>query len=86
MVEVFKTNVIDRGHATMLVDQIHKIFPDYKANFDLEDCDNILRVKCLNGLVESPSLINLLIDFGFKAEVLPDDLPLVGQIHKSEHL
>ena len=84
MVEVFKTNVINQGHANMLIGQIHKNFPDYKANFDLEDCDNILRVKCVNGSIKSSSLINLLIDFGFKAEVLPDDLPLVGQIHKAE--
>ncbi len=86
MIEIFKTNVIERGHATLLVDQIHENFPDYKANFDLDDCDKILRVKCVNGSIESSRLINLLIDFGFKAEVLPDGLPLSGQIRKSEHL
>lgn len=80
MVEVFKTDIKDQGHAKMLIEQIHKTFRDYKANFDLEDCDKILRVKCTTGLVQSSSLINLLKDFGFNAEVLPDDDPPVGQI------
>ena len=44
MIEVFKTNVDDRVQANLLVDQIHQTYSDYKANFDLEDCDKILRV------------------------------------------
>ncbi|EHQ30601.1 hypothetical protein [Mucilaginibacter paludis] len=72
MVEVFKTDVSERCHANMLIAQIHQIFTDYKANFDLEDCDRILRVKCANGTVHPPCLIELLKDFGFHAELLPD--------------
>jgi hypothetical protein len=71
MIEVFKTNVEDRDHANMLVDQIHKVFEDYNANFDLEDCDRILRVKCATGSVQPSLLINLLEGHGFSAEVLP---------------
>lgn len=71
MVEVFKTNIIDRNQADMLIDQIHKMYVDYKANFDLEDCDNILRVKS-TGLVESAVLIDLLRGFGCNAEILTD--------------
>ena len=74
MVEVFKTNVKDRGHANRLIELIHGSFADYKANFDLEDCDNILRVKCITGSIQSASLINLLKDFGFHAEILPDTI------------
>ena len=77
MVEVFKTNVKERDHANMLIDQIHQNFISYKANFDLQDCDNILRVECKSGNVESTSLIGLLNEFGFKAEVLPDEDPSV---------
>jgi hypothetical protein len=73
MVEVFKTNVKDQYQADLLIDQIHKNFIGYKANFDLQDCDKILRVKSVIGLIQSSSLINLLKDFGFHAEVLPDD-------------
>ncbi|MBA2407785.1 MAG: hypothetical protein H0V65_07325 [Chitinophagales bacterium] len=75
MIEVFKTNVIDTGQANMLVDQINKNFTDYRANFDLQDCDNILRVKCITGLIQSSLLINLLREFGFNAEILTDEIP-----------
>ena len=73
MIEVFKTNVKDHELANMLVDQIHKTFVGYKANFDLQDCDNILRVKSATASIQCECLINLLKDFGFHAEVLPDD-------------
>jgi hypothetical protein len=77
MIEVFKTNVTERDQANRLVDQIHKTFMDYKANFDLEDCDRILRVKAVSGRVQPSQLIGLLKDFGFHAEVLPDDPPVM---------
>jgi hypothetical protein len=72
MVEVFKTNVKERMHANMLIEQIHKVFTGYKANFDLDDCDRILRVKSTMGPVDSCRLIHLLQELGFKAEILPD--------------
>jgi hypothetical protein len=73
MVEVFKTNVIEHDDANMLVYHIHQNFGEYKANFDLEDCDRILRVKSSTGQVEAAVLINLLKELGFDAEVLPDE-------------
>jgi len=72
MIEVFKTNVKQKGHARMLLRQIHTSFIDYKANFDLDDCDNILRVKSASGMIKSSCLVDLLRHFGFHAEVLPD--------------
>jgi hypothetical protein len=75
MIEVFKTDVKDRNHANLLVVYIHKTFAEYKANFDLEDCDNILRIKCTTGIIQSSSLIHLLKGFGFNAEILPDVIP-----------
>lgn len=71
MVEVFKTNVEDHQQAKILLEEIHKVFTGYKANFDLDDCDNILRVQSA-GTVQTRSLISLLKDFGSAAEVLPD--------------
>ena len=74
MVEVFKTNVKDQAVADKLIDQIHKTFIDYKANFDLQDCDNILRVKCMTGSIESTLLVYLLNEFGYNAEILQDEI------------
>ena len=76
MVEVFKTDVKHRGKAKKLIGYIHQSFIGYKANFDLHDCDNILRVECATGVVESSLLIDLLKKFGFTAEVLPDTQPV----------
>jgi ferritin len=72
MIEVFKTNVRNRSHAKMLVSQIHTAFGNYEANFDLDDCDNILRIKSTSGTVQASRLIAFLKDFGFNAEVLED--------------
>ena len=80
MVEVFKTDVKEPGHASMLLDQIHKNFIGYKANFDLQDCDNILRVEYTSGVVQASFLIDFLKDFGFKAEVLPDEDPPIVRL------
>jgi hypothetical protein len=74
MVEVFKTDVKDEGQAKKLVNLIHGSFPGYKANFDLEDRDRILRVQCDGGFVQPSRLIALLKVSGFHAEVLDDDL------------
>ena len=72
MIEVFKTNVRQKGQAIMLIRQIQKTFCDYKVNFDLDDCDNILRVKSKDGIIRSSCLIDLLRQLGYHAEVLPD--------------
>jgi hypothetical protein len=86
MVEVFKTNVDDPGLANLLINHIHQSFPDYQANFDLEDCDKILRVACTCATVQPSFLIDILNDFGFHAEVLPDDLQPVGFDEHNESL
>jgi hypothetical protein len=73
IVEVFKTNVDDPFHAGVLIDLIHKTFTGYTANFDLEDCDRILRVKCASGSIQSVTLIKLLGHLGCQAEILSDE-------------
>jgi hypothetical protein len=76
MIEVFKTNVQTKHQASMLVASIQKSFVDYQANFDLDDCDNILRVQCDDGDVCATLVIDLLDRFGFDAQVLPDTEPV----------
>ena len=73
MIEVFKTNVMSEEQASRLVRQIHLKFKHYEANFDLEDCDRILRVNCRSGLPDAGGLMALLQEFGFVAEVLGDE-------------
>jgi hypothetical protein len=74
MVEVFKTTVSESTQSELLTRQLESEFHDYKVNFDLEDCDNILRVECRNGLIQSTNIINFLQSLGYSAQVLPDNL------------
>ena len=45
MVEVFKTNVEDTGQAEMFIDILSDKLPGCRINFDLDDCDRILRIE-----------------------------------------
>ena len=76
MVEVFKTNVTDADHAQLVLGQMRKAFNGYTANFDLEDCDHILRVESIDVFVDASALMRLIADLGFHAEVLSDDVPV----------
>ena len=58
MVEVFKTNITEIEHAEILTFKIQQQFPTLKINFDLEDCDNILRVE--GSFIPTNEIINLL--------------------------
>jgi hypothetical protein len=43
-VEIFRTEVSCPKTAAKLLQLLHEVFPNDKFNFDLEDCDRILRV------------------------------------------
>jgi len=73
MVEVFKTNVADSFAADQLIEEIQVTFETYQANFDLDDCDLILRIKSAKN-VDAMAIILLLNKSGFEASVLPDEL------------
>jgi len=45
MIEVFKTDVQQPGTANLLVAKLTLLFPGSRVNFDLEDCDRVLRVE-----------------------------------------
>ena len=45
MVEIFKTNVDDHSQAQQVIALLKHHFPAFFINFDLHDCDKILRVK-----------------------------------------
>lgn len=53
MVEVFKTNIKQTQQANHLMNLIQSRFPDYQVNFDLQDCDNILRVAAEEVCIKS---------------------------------
>ena len=48
MVEVFKTDVIKKNQAKKILLMLNEQFPHFKINFDLDDCDKILRIEGKN--------------------------------------
>ena len=44
-VEIFKTNVNDRKMAKRVMRLLYRKFPDCRINFDLDDCDKVLRIE-----------------------------------------
>jgi hypothetical protein len=70
MVDVFKTNVQSPEKARMLVSILLEHYPNSRINFDLEDCDKVLRVQHQGP--ETPEIAPLLNEHGFLCEALPD--------------
>jgi hypothetical protein len=68
MVEVFKTNVRKKPQSKMLLCILSEVFPSFKINFDLTDCDKVLRVEGDN--IEALRIMVLVNGYGFKCEVL----------------
>jgi len=68
MIEVFKTDVQETEQAKELIFLLQQKFPESKINFDLDDCDKILRVEGKQICVET--IIEILSTRGFECEVL----------------
>lgn len=67
-VEVFKTNIIQEEDASQISQLLNSEYPKHKINFDLEDCDKILRIE--GNKIDSTQIIELLLNKGFKCYVL----------------
>lgn len=63
VVEVFKTNVQKEADKNYIITVIQTHFPNYKINFDLEDCDKILRVEGVN--LKPKSIIDYVNRLGY---------------------
>ncbi len=68
MVEVFKTNVRRRKDAAILVSDLLSVFPSCRINFDLMDCDHILRVE--GNFVHSEQIIHIMQCKQYECELL----------------
>ena len=59
-VEVFKTNVLNKRAAKAIMEEIGLHQPQYKCNFDLEDCDKVLRIENASGRVDAQLIFTIL--------------------------
>jgi hypothetical protein len=68
MVEAFKTNVQKKVQSKMLLGKLSEVFPSFKINVDLSDCDKVLRVEGDN--IEVLPIMTLVKKYGFTCELL----------------
>jgi hypothetical protein len=68
MVEIFKTNVFDILHAEQIIALLNHHFPSFMINFDLHDCDKILRVK--GDSIPVDEIVALVSTKGFQCSLL----------------
>ncbi len=67
---VFKTSVKTKKDVRQLKSLLNELLKQAKWNFDLEDCDKILRIDSQTEI--SQPVIKLLQNIGFDCEELPD--------------
>ena len=68
MIEVFKTDVHEQQQAIGLAAVLSFHFPICKINFDLEDCDRILRIE--GDYIAAHKVVSLLNERGHECTVL----------------
>jgi hypothetical protein len=68
MVEVFKTNIVDENTAKAVLNDLVILLPNAYINFDLEDCDKILRIE--NCSIRLDLVVSILNKNGFYCEPL----------------
>jgi hypothetical protein len=68
VVEVFKTNVTTKNEAKKIISTLQILLPLAKINFDLEDCDNILRIE--DESILPIEIINFLLEYKVTAVTL----------------
>lgn len=68
MVEVFKTNVRSSREAKLIIQKLAEEFPEHKINFDLSDCDKILRIQ--GNSIRERKIISIVTSLKYNCEVL----------------
>lgn len=68
MIEVFKTNVQETEQSKMIIAKLLEHFPNSIINFDLEDCDKILRIHASS--ISNHIIIDVMNSLGYFCEEL----------------
>ncbi|RYZ71092.1 MAG: hypothetical protein EOP09_05140 [Proteobacteria bacterium] len=68
MIYVFKTSVRTKAQAKSLKPHIDRLLAGARWNFDLQDCDKVLRIDCPTERL--PPVAGLLQEHGFACEEL----------------
>ena len=68
MLEIFKTDVSDKNEAISIINLLNQHIPHCRVNFDLHDCDKILRVT--GETIPVNTIIELVTANGFSCILL----------------
>ena len=68
MIEVFKTNVKRQSQAKKMLAVLQQHFPCSKINFDLHDCDKVLRIEGEKFIIEK--VMALVKERGYSCDIL----------------
>lgn len=66
-VEIFKTTLSDLSESDKIRKQLLTLYPTCQINFDLQDCDRILRME---GQFNNEIVIAILLSQGYQCEML----------------
>ncbi|MCF6132759.1 hypothetical protein [Flavobacterium wongokense] len=69
MIEVFKTNVRSKQDAARIVKNLKEVMVASKINFDLEDCDKILRIERTSN-AKNNYILRYMKQLGYNCEIL----------------
>lgn len=69
MIGIFKTNVRTKTEAKRVLRLVNSSLSEVKANFDLKDCDRILRLQGINEC-DLPVVEAQVASLGFNCELL----------------
>ena len=70
MIILIKTNVADKQSANHITRKVKRKYHVTDVNFDLEDCDRILRIATNGSRVDAGRIIDLVGEFGYSAHLL----------------
>ena len=72
VVEIFKTNVTHTSEANFIIKNLHKHFPSCRVNFDLNDCDRILRIEGKAADIDIESILKIVKENNYEIELIED--------------
>jgi hypothetical protein len=72
MVEIFKTNVKNKRLANSILKKLHARLPSCRFNFDLEDCDRILRAQSTGCPIEVMEIVQIVKENSIKVSLFEE--------------
>jgi len=72
VVEIFRTNVSHASEANSITRNLRGHFPSCKINFDLDDCDRILRIEGRGCDINITSILEIVKAHHYDIELIMD--------------